>query len=44
MLLANAMNGFTVLEQPVQRATGGMEALPRFRDLIQKMTAAQLTL
>lgn len=44
MLVAHATNGFVILEQPVQRATGGLEGLPRFRDLVKTMKATQLIL
>ena len=42
MLVVHLMKGLAVLEQPRQSATGGMEAHPRFRGLVQKMKAAHL--
>ena len=34
MRLARAMRVYTLLEQPTHNATGGMENLSRFRDMV----------
>ena len=35
MVLARAMKIFTLVEQPVHRATGGLENLPRFQEMVK---------
>lgn len=39
MRLARAMNVCFLLEQPVQRASGGMEMLDRFKEMTAEKTA-----
>lgn len=37
---ADALGIFTLLEQPVHNSTGGMQALPKFQELLRELTVA----